>query len=77
MHKVIPVCEPCQQEEREKKESRAKRRKKAKKKKDPWADSSSDSDNGADRTWAKKLTPAIIKVRSPLVPVAPSRPQTP
>ena len=68
MNKLIPVCEPCQLEEKEKKSNRVTRRKKSKKKsRNPWADSDSDSDDmtDADRVWAKKLIPAIIKVRSP------------
>lgn len=67
MNKVIPVCEPCRLEEKEKMSNRVKRRKKSKKKnRDPWADSSSDSDDltDADRAWAKKLIPAIIKARA-------------
>lgn len=66
MQQRIPVCVPCKEEEKNKMSNRIKKRKKSKKtNKDRWAESESDeSEKEADRMWAKKLGPAVIKVQS-------------
>lgn len=64
MQQRIPVCVPCKEEEKDRMSNRINKRKKSKKaNKDRWAESDSESENEADRMWAKKLMPAVIKVR--------------